>query len=146
LNESVRILCCARVSYLVHRNGSVHARDGCVSREYGSITWKRWATNSRACLLVFLLFSWGRKPSVLCLTLHVKLGVILRSVYFILLINHIIICKTQLLHTSIFLSTMNLTGMIPQLRLFTRGHYHGMARRNHLQSTRIIHSPALLAP
>ena len=39
---------------------------------------------SRACqrLLVFLLICWGRKSSVLCLTLHVKLGVILRSVCF----------------------------------------------------------------
>src|SRR6266576_6268474 len=83
----------------------------------------------RACqsLLVFLLFCWGRKSSVLCLTLHVKLGVILRSVCFGYFINHITSFVPQLLHTSIFLSTTNLTRIMPQLRLLTRGHCHGMA-------------------
>jgi hypothetical protein len=55
------------------------------------------ASRARQSLLVFLLFCWGRKSSVLCLTLHVKLGVILRSVCFgysssTILYNHL--CNT----------------------------------------------------
>ena len=70
----------ARVSYI---ETPVHARDG------KRVTWMRINhmekdMDKRACqvLLVFLLFCWGRKLSVFCTTLHAKLGIILRSVFF----------------------------------------------------------------
>jgi hypothetical protein len=140
----------------VHRNVEtpqvqMHVMDG-MSRECGSITChmereKRWANRPRGHVNVSFYSSVGEGNRQCCVLLFMLSSVLSSGEYaLLLLINHITIFATQLLHTSIFLSTMSLTSMVPQLRLLTRGHCHGMARMNRLQTTRMTPSPALLVP